>query len=65
MRKRYSKVLFLIYQGHDEGAFEKVQVWEILQNSSKVIEKVENVWLQTLKGEFKVLKMNETEFIIE
>ena len=52
--------------------FEKVadattsrEAWEVLQNSLQVVDKVKKIKLQTLKDEFEVLKMKESESISE
>ena len=69
-RKKDSKARYLIYQGLEEPDFEKIsqattskQVWEILRNSYKGVEKVKKIRLQVLRGEFEALKMKESECI--
>nr|GEY53646.1 retrovirus-related Pol polyprotein from transposon TNT 1-94 [Tanacetum cinerariifolium] len=62
--------LMLIYQCLDDAMFEKVanattfkEAWEILQNTFKGIDKVKMVRLQSLRGEFEKLQMEESETI--
>ena len=67
-RKKDKKALFLIYQALDDDGFEKIsnaasakEAWEKLQTSYKGEEKVKQVRLQTLRGEFESLNMKENE----
>ncbi|XP_062080412.1 uncharacterized protein LOC133785172 [Humulus lupulus] len=69
-RKRDKKALYLIYQAVDEDAFEKIsnattakEAWEKLQSSNKGVEQVKKIRLQTLRGEFELLFMEESESI--
>ena len=69
-RKRDKKALYLIYQGLDEDAFEKIseattakEAWEKLQTSYKGAEPVKKVRLQTLRSEFETLHMKDAESI--
>ena len=67
-RKRDKKALFLIYQALDDNRFEKIlnttsakEAWEKLQILYKGEEKVKKVRLQTLRGDFDLLHITETE----
>jgi gag-polypeptide of LTR copia-type len=60
--------LYILYQGVDEVGFEKVaeaitskEVWGILQTAYKGDDRVKQIRLQTLQGEFEMLRMNDTE----
>ncbi|XP_020272621.1 uncharacterized protein LOC109847792 [Asparagus officinalis] len=70
VRKRDKKTLFLIFQGVDESAFEKIfntlsskEAWKILQKSYQGAEKAKKVRLQALRVEFEKLKMKAIESI--
>ncbi|KAK4269386.1 hypothetical protein QN277_022549 [Acacia crassicarpa] len=69
-RKREKKALYLIYQGLDEDAFEKIseattvkEAWEKLQTSYKGAEPIKKVRLQTLRSEFETLHMKDAKSI--
>ena len=69
-RKRDKKALYLIYQGLDDDAFEKIseakmakKAWEKLQTSYKGADPIKKVRLQTLRVEFETLHMKEAEGI--
>ncbi|GKV12660.1 hypothetical protein SLEP1_g23783 [Rubroshorea leprosula] len=68
IKKKDQKAVSLIHQALDEVTFEKVsnattakQLWEKLQAAYKGKEKAKKVHLQSLRGEFEAVQMNETE----
>ncbi|XP_058751460.1 uncharacterized protein LOC131624520 [Vicia villosa] len=69
-RKRDKKALFLIYQSVDEDTFEKIsnattakEAWDKLQTCNKGVEQVKKIRLQTLRGDFEGLFMEESKSI--
>ncbi|XP_058741721.1 uncharacterized protein LOC131614109 [Vicia villosa] len=69
-RKRDIKALFLIYQSVDEDTFEKIsnattakETWDKLQTCNKGVEQIKKFCLQTLRGDFERLFMEESESI--
>ncbi|XP_058745959.1 uncharacterized protein LOC131618819 [Vicia villosa] len=69
-RKRDKKALFLIYQSVDEDTFEKIsnatttkEAWDKLQTCNKGVEQVKKIRIQTLRGDFEHLFMEESESI--
>ena len=69
-RKKDKKALFLIYQALYDDGFEKIsnaatakKAWEKIQTSYQGEEKVKQVRLQTLRGEFESLSMKENVLV--
>ena len=63
-RKRDKNAFYLIYQGLDDNAFEKVskgksakEAWEKLQTTYKGANPVKKVCLQTLRAKFETFHM--------
>ncbi|KAL0455301.1 UNVERIFIED_CONTAM: hypothetical protein Slati_0869300 [Sesamum latifolium] len=70
-RRRINK-LYLIHQCLDDTVFEKVasattskEAWETLAKSLQGVDKVKKVRLQSLRGEFEALRMNESDAILD
>jgi gag-polypeptide of LTR copia-type len=60
--------LYILYQGVDEAGFEKIaraitskEMWGILQTACKGPDWLKQIRLQTLRSEFEMLRMNNTE----
>ncbi|XP_039161043.1 uncharacterized protein LOC120289768 [Eucalyptus grandis] len=69
-RKKDQKALYAIFQAVEETIFEKIssgetakEAWDILQKSYKGDDRVRRVRLQTLRGDFESLHMNDSESI--
>ncbi|XP_078180787.1 uncharacterized protein LOC144574651 [Carex rostrata] len=67
-RKKDKTTLYNLFQAVDESGFEKIasattskQAWEILEKAYKGADRVKQMRLQTLRGEFEALKMKESE----
>ncbi|XP_042418650.1 uncharacterized protein LOC122006990 [Zingiber officinale] len=70
MKKRKKKVLFTIYQGIDEAAFELIAVattsqeaWEILKTAYDGVDKVKKIRLQARRAQFEALQQEAPEII--
>ncbi|XP_048129012.1 uncharacterized protein LOC125312960 [Rhodamnia argentea] len=69
-RKKDQRALYEIFQAVEETIFEKIScaktakaAWDIPQNSYKGDDRVKRVRLQTLRGDFESLCMNDSESI--
>jgi gag-polypeptide of LTR copia-type len=65
-REKNKTALYLMYQAVDESGFEKIagakttkEAWETLEKAYKGADRVKQVRLQTLRGEFETLRMKE------
>jgi len=64
--------LYILYQAVDESGFEKIAIaksskeaWDILEKAYKGDDRVNQVRLQTLRGELESMRMKETEGVAE
>ncbi|KAJ3705098.1 hypothetical protein LUZ61_008803 [Rhynchospora tenuis] len=70
LRKKDKAALYNLFQAVDEMGFEKIagattskEAWEILEKAYKGDTRVKKMRLQTLRGEFEALKMQESESV--
>ncbi|XP_074570360.1 uncharacterized protein LOC141826945 [Curcuma longa] len=70
MKKREKKVLFTIYQGVDEAAFELIalattsqEAWGILKTAYDEVDKVKKIHLQALRAQFEALQQENSKII--
>jgi len=71
-RAKDKSALFLLFQAVDESGFEKIaeartskEAWDTLERSYKGADRVRQVRLQMLRGEFEALKMKESEGVAD
>ena len=64
--------LYILYQDVDKSGFEKIasaksskEAWDILEKAYKGDDGVKQVQLQTLRGELEIIRMKETEGVVE
>ena len=64
--------LYFLYNAVDESGFEKIanvasskEAWDILEVAYRGNDRVRQVWLQALRGEFEGLKMEDKEQVTE
>ena len=72
LKKKDCKALFLIHQCVNDANFEKIanattskEAWDILIKSYEGAEKIKKVKLQTLRRQYELLAMEETESVAE
>lgn len=72
MKKKDCKALFLIHQCVNDANFEKIanattlkEAWDILIKSYEGAEKIKKAKLQTLRRQYELLAMEETESVAE
>jgi gag-polypeptide of LTR copia-type len=70
--KKDKTTLYIMYQAVDESDFEKIagantskDAWETLEKTYKGADRVKQVRVQTLRGEFQTLKMKESEDVLD
>jgi len=71
-RVKDKAALYILYQAVDESDFKKIasaksskEAWDILEKTYKRDDRVNQVRLQTLKGELESMRMKETEGVAE
>ncbi|GAB2268228.1 hypothetical protein Dimus_038700 [Dionaea muscipula] len=71
-RVRGQKALLILQQGVDDSNWERIvgvytakEAWELLKVTFQGIDRVQRVWLQTLRGEFEDLKQLNEEFVAD
>ena len=72
LKKKDCKALFLIHQCVNDANFEKIanattlkEAWDILIKSYEGAEKIKKAKLQTLRRQYELLAMEETESVAE
>ncbi|KAI3937122.1 hypothetical protein MKX01_015337 [Papaver californicum] len=69
-RSKDNAALYMLFRAVDESGFEKIagattskEAWDILEKVFKGADRVKQVRLQTLRGEFESMKMKELEVV--
>jgi gag-polypeptide of LTR copia-type len=71
-RKKDKITLYMMYQVVNESSFEKIagaktskEAWKTLEKTYKGVDRMKQVRLQTLRGEFEILRMKESEGVLD